>query len=690
MWRVGVDVGGTFTDLFAWNVKTGERRTAKVLTTKHDRSQGVISAVEKADISFEKISHFMHGTTTATNALLERSYPDAAFVTTDGFRDTIEIGRQHRKSLYDPYQTKPRPIIQRRHRFTVKERMGANGEVVTPLDEAEAIAIAKLIVENGLQAVAVGFINSYANSAHELQMREILRKHAPGCHVVLSAETRPVFREHGRFTTTAVRAAVMPVMKHYFDRLAEQFAGKGFTGALLTLKSNGGVMGVDLAKEHPEELIESGPAGGVAYAAYLSQSSAYDRLIHTDVGGTSYDASIVEDGGGLVTRNYELEWEVPIVVPMLDIHSVGAGGGSVGWIDEGGSLRVGPASAGSEPGPACYGRGGTKATITDANLVLGRIQPTLGGKMELDVEASKRAIQLLADAVGLSLHDAAEGMIRIACEHMGQAVKMVLLSRGRDPRDFAIASFGGAGPMHACFVAQSMNVPTVLVPPYAGVASAFGATCMDIRHDLEEFFYSPVDSMDIDTVNRLFDQLEARGHAVLAADGVAAQDVVMERSAQMRYIGQTYEVETPILGTRLTENSRAEMAAAFHHEHHREHGVSSDDFGVAVVSISIKAIGKVTKPPVARDNKRGGTIASKGNRLVYFEGQWLKTDLYDGEALATGDSLAGPAIIEYNDACAVIPPRCDAHVDEVGNLVIKIEIGADAAAPADAELVATH
>jgi N-methylhydantoinase A len=688
MWRVGVDVGGTFTDLFAWNVKTGERRTAKVLTTKHDRSVGVISAVEKAEISFEKISHFMHGTTTATNALLERSYPDAALVTTEGFRDTIEIGRQHRKALYDPYQTKPRPIIQRRHRFTLKERMGANGAVVTPFDEAEAIVIAKQIAEQNFQAVAVGFINSYANPAHEFQMREILSKHAPGCHVVLSAETRPVFREHGRFTTTAVRAAIMPVMKSYFDRLAEKFAENGFNGSLLTLKSNGGVMGVNLAKEHPEELIESGPAGGVAYAAYLSQSSAYERLIHTDVGGTSYDASIVENGNGLVTRNYELEWEVPIVVPMLDIHSVGAGGGSVGWIDEGGSLRVGPASAGSDPGPACYGAGGMKATITDANLVLGRIQTTLGGKMELDVEASKRAIQVLADAVGLTLHDTAEGMIRIACEHMGQAVKMVLLSRGRDPRDFAIASFGGAGPMHACFVAQSMNVPTVLVPPYAGVASAFGATCMDIRHDLEEFFYSPVDGVDIDTVNRLYEQLEARGYEVLAADGVDAQDVVMERSAQMRYIGQTYEVETPVHSGRLTENSRAEMTTAFHHEHQREHGVSSEDFGVAIVSLSIKAIGTVTKPPVERNIKLGEAITPKGNRLVYFEGQWIKTDLYDGEALGSGDSLAGPAVIEYNDACAVIPPRCQAHVDAIGNLVIKIEIGTDAATPADAELAA--
>jgi N-methylhydantoinase A len=677
MWRVGVDVGGTFTDLFAWNVETGERRTAKVLTTKRDRSEGVVNAVDKAGIPFGEISHFMHGTTTATNALLERSFPDVAMVTTEGFRDTIEIGRQHRQALYEPYQTKPRPIIPRRFRYSVKERMAANGQTVTPLDQAEAVAVAKEIHRLGLQAVAVCFINSYASPVHERQMRDILLEHAPNCHVVLSAETRPVFREHGRFTTTAVRAAVMPVMKNYFDRLAHSFAQRGFKGALLTLKSNGGVMGVALAKDHPEELIESGPAGGVAYAAYLGRACEYTRLIHTDVGGTSYDASIVEEGAGLVTRNYELEWEIPIVVPMLDIHSVGAGGGSIAWIDEGGSLRVGPASAGSEPGPACYGRGGTRATITDANLILGRIQPTLGGKMELDLTAAKRALQPIADAVGLSLFDAAEGMIRIACENMGQAVKMVLLSRGRDPRDFAIASFGGAGPMHACFVAQAMNIPTVLVPPYAGVASAFGATCMDIRHDLEEFFYSPVDSIDMRTVNRLYEQLEERGRTLLAADGVKASEVLIQRSAQMRYVGQTYEVDTPVANGMLDDKDRETMISSFHKEHRREHGVSSDDFSVAVVSLSVKAIGKVMQPPVEKRAKHARRALAVASRPVYFAGRWVETQVFNGALLVPGHSLEGPAVIESDDSCTVIPPGCEARVDDVGNLVINVEVVAE-------------
>lgn len=372
MWRVGVDVGGTFTDLFAWEETTGKRVTAKVLTTKSDRSQGVIQAIEAAKIPFAEISHLIHGTTAATNALLERSYPDPALITTDGFRDTIEIGRQHRQHLYDPYQTKPKPIVRRRNRHTVPERMNVGGDVERPLNRVAAAEVVEKIAEKGIKSIAIAFINSYVNDAHEQEMREIVLAHIPDAHVVLSGETRPVFREHGRFSTTVIRAALMPVMVDFFDRLRDGLKEKGFVGALMILKSSGGVAGVELAKNHPEELLESGPAGGVAYAAYLSQLTDYPNFIHTDMGGTSFDASIVEDGKGLLTREYELEWEIPVIVPMLDIHSVGAGGGSIGWVDEGGSLRVGPRSAGSEPGPACYGRGGTEATITDANLLLGR------------------------------------------------------------------------------------------------------------------------------------------------------------------------------------------------------------------------------------------------------------------------------------------------------------------------------
>jgi N-methylhydantoinase A len=672
-WRVGVDVGGTFTDLFAWNEDADEQRTAKVLTTRPDRSIGVLQAIRDAGIPLDRISHLMHGTTTGTNALIERSYPDVGWITTEGFRDTIEIGRQHRQHLYDPYQQKPKPIIRRRFRFTVPERMNVRGEVDRPLDEAAAAALAARIAQLGLRAVGIGFINAYINDANEQSMREIILDHNPHCHVVLSGETRPVFREHGRFVTTAVRAALMPVMAEYFDRLETRLAAEGFAGTCLILKSSGGVMTLGFARQHPEEQLESGPAGGVAYAAHLSRQLGMERLIHSDVGGTSFDVSIVEHGSGLITRDHELEWEVPIVVPMLDIHSIGAGGGSIGWIDTGGSLRVGPHSAGSLPGPACYGRGGTEPTITDANLLLGRLESTLGGKMQLDREAARTAIAGLAEKIGLSVLETAEGMTRIGSEYMAQAVKRVLIGRGRDPRDFAYACFGGAGGLHACAVARAMGIPTVLIPPNAGVASAYGATAMDLRQDLEAFYYAPVDSCDVSTINRHFATLEQRGRKLLAEQGVTDESRIdIRRTAQMRYVGQSYEVDTEIPPGTLTPADLDAIIAAFHAAHEREFGVSSGDFAPAFVSLAVAAIGRLRHPPAVRIAVASDRSPIKSHRDVYFDGQWETVAIYDGEHLPAGFALSGPAIVEYDHACAALPRGTSGRVNEYGGLIVTI------------------
>lgn len=672
MWRVGIDVGGTFTDLFAWEDGSHRQLTAKVLTTKDDRAIGVMDAIRAAGLAPAAISHLMHGTTTATNALITRDYPAAAMVTTDGFRDTIEIGRQHRAALYDPYQQKPKPIIKRRYRYTIDERMDVRGQVVRPLDRDRALAIAAKIKTAGIQSVAVAFINSYINAAHENAMRDIVLEVNPGIYCVTSAGTRPVFREHGRFATTAIRAATMPVMERYFARLEASLTDAGFGGRLLILKSSGGITGVEYAKQHPEELIESGPAGGVAYAAYLSQLKGdCPNIIHTDVGGTSFDVSIVENGQGLVTREHEIEWEIPVIVPMLDIHSVGAGGGSIGWVDEGGSLRVGPHSAGATPGPVCYGRGGTLPTITDANLLLGRIEPTLGGKMQLDYAAAEQALARLAAQFGLSTLATADGMIRIGCENMAQAVKKVLVARGRDPRDFILASFGGAGAMHACFVAASMNIPRIIVPAQAGVASAFGATAMDLRQDLEAFYFSPVAAANVDILNRMYQQLERDAVALLEADGVRAADTVLARTAQMRYVGQTYEVETPIPLGVLAATALPQIAQAFHRCHALEFGVSSDDFEPAIVSLGVTAVGKTARPPATRVVATG-SVAIKGRRQVYFDQAWHESNIYDGHALGEGARLRGPCIVEYEHACAVLPPNAAGVVDAYGNMMIEI------------------
>lgn len=672
MWRVGIDVGGTFTDLFAWEEETGQSATAKVLTTKHDRALGVLQVIEQAQLPVDRIATLIHGSTTATNALIERSYPPAAMVTTEGFRDTIEIGRQRRQHLYDPYQTKPRPIIPRRYRLTVPERITAQGEVLVPLDEDVARKVADRIAELGLESVAVAFINAYANPAHEQRMGEILQARLPQAYVALSSDTRPKFRELGRFVTTAIRAVLLPVMSSYFARLEAMLRERGFTGSVFIIKSNGGMMGVELAKQRPEELIESGPAGGVAYASYLSARSGFPRAIHTDMGGTSFDASIVEDGQGLITHEYELEWEVPVITPMLDIRSVGAGGGSIAWVDQGGSLRVGPQSAGADPGPACYGRGGREATVTDANLLLGRLEPTLGGKFALDLSMAEEAVSRVARQVGLDTLRAAEGIIQITCENMAQAIKMVLIDRGRDPRDFVLVSFGGAGPMHACFIARSLSIPQVVVPAYAGVASAFGATAMDIRHDLETFFYSPVEGVDLARLNQLYEGLEERGRVLLAQEALTQDRVSVSHGAQMRYIGQSYEVETPVPIGRLTAASLPQIVQNFHREHEREYGVASEQFAPAFVSLGVTVIGHNEKPPIVQASVTAGLDPRKGERRVYFAGHWLTTPVCDGQLLTQGFTLRGPAIVEYAHSCAVLPPDTTAVVDELENLVISI------------------
>lgn len=683
MWRVGVDVGGTFTDLFGWEETSGERVTAKVLTTPWDRSVGVIEAVKRAardsveaveqsGIPFDRISCLVHGTTTATNALIERSYPDAALVTTDGFRDTIEIGRQHRKELYDPYQKKPKPLIPRRYRYTVPQRTNVKGEEERPLDTAAAHAVAEKIRAEGITSVAVCFINSYVNAAHERQMRDILLARIPDAHVMLSGETRPLFREHGRFVTTAVSAALKPVMAAYFEHLLARLTDQGFRGSLLILKSSGGVMGMDLAKEHPEELLESGPAGGVAYAGYLAETTRERSIICADMGGTSFDVSIVEDGKGLVTREYELEFEMPIILPMLDIHSVGAGGGSIGWVDTGGSLRVGPRSAGSQPGPACYGTGGSEPTVTDANLLLGRLEPTLGGKINLDRAAAERAMDNVAGRLGLSAVETADAMVRISCEIMAQAVKKVIINRGRDPRDFVLTSFGGAGPMHACFVARAMDIPKVVVPAAAGVASAFGATVMDLRQDVERFLYAPVVEVDLERLNATYAELEQTALDRLARDNVDAGNAALHRTAQMRYVGQTYEIETPIPEGPLSRDSLAEIAAAFHAAHKQEHGVSSDIFEPAFVSLSVAATAPTAAVPAYTRPAGKNVVAMKNTRPVYFAGEWLDCPVYNGQILAPGHRTEGPAILEYLDSVAVLPPGARATVDSHGNLIIDV------------------
>jgi len=677
-WRIGIDVGGTFTDLFAVNEENGETRTAKVLGTKHRLVESVLAALVQTGIKPGEVAEIVHGSTTATNALIERTFPTAAMITTEGFRDTIEIGRQRRERLYDPYQVKERPLIPRRLRFALSERMSAQGEIVRPLDEKAAREVIAEALAQGAETVAVCFINAYVDGRHERRVRELIHEAAPKVRVAVSSETRPQFRELGRFMTTVVRAVLLPVMAGYLQDLEHELAKWGFKGSLLIIKSNGGVMGVASAIERPEELIESGPAGGVAYASALSRSMREAaKVIHTDMGGTSFDVAVVEDGEGLITNSYELRWEMPIITPMLDIRSIGAGGGSIAWIDDGGSLRVGPRSAGSDPGPACYGKGAKQATVTDANLLLGRLEPTLGGKMILDREAAHRAVAEIGRRVGLEPIAAAEGIVSICTENMAQAIRLALAERGRDPRDFALASSGGAGAMHACWIARSLGIPIVIVPAYAGVASAYGATRMDLRHDLERFFYSPVADTDPGQLEQRYRTLEEEGRALLSREGIALAAVRLKRTAQMRYVGQSYEVLTPIpdhIGSALDE-----VRANFHNAHLREYGVASEEFEPAFVSLGVTALGVVaghgagdTRAVPASARKSDTVNVTKGEREVIFDGKAIRTALYDAAALRPGRKIEGPAIIEHEHSCTALAPGSSAMVDAEGNLSITV------------------
>jgi N-methylhydantoinase A len=593
-------------------------------------------------------------------------------ITTEGFRDVIEIGRQRRKNLFDLHQQRPKPMIPRRFRFTVPGRLGSRGEEIESFDEASARDLASHLKDQDIGSVTICFINSYVNPCHERHMRDILNEVHPDCAVALSSETVPKFREHGRFTTTVVRAVLLPVMSRYFDRLKDGLVADEFDGSLLILKSNGGIMGVDLARERPEEQVGSGPAGGVAYARHLSEETEFPNIISTDMGGTTFDASIVEGGEGLITHDYDLEWEMPLIIPMLDIRSVGAGGGSIAWVDAGGSLRVGPQSAGSEPGPACYGRAGADATVTDANLILGRLEPTLSGKFDLDMDAAEAVVSQVAEQIGLSTLEAAESIIAICCENMAQAVKLVLIDRGRDPRDFVLASFGGAGPMHACAIARSMSIPKVIVPANAGVASAFGAIAMDLRHDLEDFYYGDVAAADFDRLNQLYESLEARGRELLMRDGVAAEHMSLSRNAQMRYTGQFWEVSAPIPSETLSEGSVATILDSFHKAHETEHGVCSPSFPVEFVSIGLTANGQFSTEPELEVVNQASSDAISGMRDVYFDGTWVPVSVYSGAELGSGSAVQGPAIIEYPHFETVLPKDTSAEVDRVGNLIVSV------------------
>ena len=665
--RVAVDVGGTFTDICILDEADGSIDVRKVPSTS-DPIEAVVDGVSEAGIDLGDVVVFSHGTTVATNALITRNLPPAAMVTTRHFRDVIEIRRGTKSDLWDAYADVAPPYIRRRDRFEVLERVDFAGEVVTPLDEDEARRVAAVLRRRDVQTVAVCFINAHANPAHELRMREILEEELPGVTVSTSAEVLPEIFEHERFSTTIANAVLSPLISGYVNRLAGRLAERGYTGDVLLLHSGGGVMTPKLAERFAVRLAASGIAAGAIASRHLSTLCGYPNAIGFDMGGTSTDVSLVYNGEERVTKEWFVEYGYPICFPSIEVMTIGAGGGSFAWIDQAGSLRNGPQSAGAHPGPACYGRGNDKPTNTDANLVLGRLGAELiGGAMTLDRAAAERAIQdHVATPLGLGLVEAADAVIKVANANMADAVRLISIRRGYDPREFCLVAFGGAGPLHGAALAEELSIPTVLVPPSPGITSALGCLLVDVRHDLSAMFLAHLDSVDPQRLEEEFDRLERDARERLAAEDVPEEQMSIQRLVDMRYLGQWRSLTVPV----SSPADLGDAAERFHAEHERAYNYRRDESPVEIYRLSVRAVGVTPKPQLRRHELNGSAPPEAASRPVHFDstGTALDTPVYLRSHLAAGTTLTGPAVIDQLDSTTLVPPGWRAEVDEWLNI----------------------
>lgn len=678
MWRTGVDIGGTFTDIVFLDEESGELKVLKVLTTPKRPSEAVLSGLEESGIELSDISTLVHATTLGTNMFLGQeglTPPKVALITTKGFRDVLEIGRQRRPELYNLFFEKPPPLVKRRDRYEVEERIDAWGNVITPLNVEEAEKLADLICEKGYEVIAVSFLHSYMNPIHEEKMLQILEERCPNLDVILSSKVNPEHKEYERTSTTVVNAFLRKLLSTYLTNLERELREKGFEGKLLVMQSSGGVSKVEYAVERPAAFIESGPAAGAVAVSHYSKLTGDERVIGFDMGGTTAKASTVIGGEPTVTTEYEVGGKVhagrlvkgsgyPVRFPFIDLAEVSAGGGTIAWIDEGGALRVGPISAGAEPGPACYGRGGDKATITDANFLLGRLGKKLaGGSLILRKELAEKAIGGLAVELGLEMEEAAMGIIKLANTVMAKALRIVTVERGHDPRDFVMYVFGGAGPLHGVELARELEAKEVLIPIHPGVFSAFGLLLTDYRVDKVRSVMKLAEEIEDREVEEVLAQLEMEASKEL--EGV--REVHAIPSLDMRYRGQAYDLNVPWRG------SVDQAIRDFHATHGRVYGFSSPDEPVEIVNVRLALIGSLRKPQFPRMRAEEYRPEPEGSRKVYFEDRgWVDASVYSREKLKPGATLEGPAVVEEYDSTTLVPPGHLLRVDEFGNLRIRV------------------
>jgi N-methylhydantoinase A len=686
MQLIGVDVGGTFTDVVFTDTAANRTLTHKVSSTPDDPSRAFMRGVEEicqaAGAGLAQVDHIYHGTTVATNAALQHKGALAGMITTEGFRDIVHIGRHQRPHHYSIQQDIPwqsRPLVRRRHRKVVSERLAPpRGEVVTPLSEAEVEAAAKALKSEGVSAVAICFLFAYINPEHERRAKAIVEKLCPGVFVTCSHEVSPQFREFERFTTTAMNAFIGPLVRDYVERLGGELAKAGFRGEVHIMQSNGGVAPARAVSDLPVHTLMSGLAAGVLGGAWVAELAGRRNVVTLDIGGTSADIGVVTDGhfSEASARDTHVAG-YPILVPMIDLHTIGAGGGSIAHVDAAGAFRVGPQSAGAMPGPAAYGQGGTEATVTDANIVLGRLdaQNFLGGAMRLDRQAAFDAVQALAGKLGLPLLDAAEGVVAVLNSNMANAIRARTVQKGIDPRNYALAAFGGAGPLHGAEVAQMLGIPEVIVPPHPGITSAIGLLTTDLKYDRVRTAFLVSTQVDLGRMNADLEAMEASLREQLAADDLDAASASFQRAADARYVGQGYELRLELPAGKIGQAELDTALASFHQLHEREYGHHFAQSPVELVNLRVTAVAQVPKIGTPR-RPSGGTLAAarlRADGVVFRTGVELKpfqTAFYERGKLPVGEAFAGPAIILQVDSTTVVPPGWTAEVHESGSIIL--------------------
>jgi N-methylhydantoinase A len=671
----GVDVGGTFTDLVLVDEATGEVRLAKVPTTPENQAYGVLAALAETGVALDALATIVHGTTTTTNALLERKTASVGLITTRGFRDVLELGRRTRPQAYGLIGAF-RPLVERELRLEVDERMDAAGEAVRGLDEAQVAAAARRLLALGAESVVIHFLHSYVNPDHERRAAEVVRRLWPNPYVTVGHTLLSEYREYERGVAAAVNAAIQPVLHRYLERLQRELAARGFANELLVMQGNGGTTAAGIAAEAAVNTVMSGPASGVIAAAYTALGSGLPNVVTYDMGGTSTDVALIQDGRPQVSTELELEYAMPIHVPMVDVHTIGAGGGSIAAIDEAGMLRVGPASAGAVPGPIGYGRGGEQVTITDANLALGRLNPRklLAVDRPVPMERLRGLIEAqVGRRLGLSADAAAAAIVRIANDRMAGAVRMVSLARGHDPRDFALLAFGGAGPLHAVALARELAIPRVLIPARPGLTNALGCVVADVRHDFVRTVNRPLAEVSDALVREVLDAQIADGRATIARERVAVEAIEFGHRADMQFEGQSHILSVALPRREVT---RDDLHRLFEAAYWQRFQVELKEIRPILVNLHTAAIGR--RRPVSLATLAGGTPrarladAEAERRKVWFEEGWRDTPVYRRDWLPERAVFEGPAVIEQLDCTTVVEPRCLVERDPLGNLIVTV------------------